>query len=144
MLSSILSQNAGFQQQAAGANAAAQNQAAQAQAQLAASTGAANQQAGIQQANATTGAAGVLGSLGQAQQGLALNAANALMGAGDMEQKTQAGQDSAAYNEWLRQQQVPDERLKEMALPFGFYPTVQSGGSKSSNSQSKSTQGGWS
>ena len=144
VLAQILAQNTANQQQAVNARADAANTANLHQADLAEQTGLANQQAGIQQANTANSTAGVLGSLGQAQSGTALNAANSLLNAGNVEQQAQAGQDTAAYDEWLRQQQVPDERLKEMALPFGFYPTVQSGGTKSTNSQSKSTQGGWS
>lgn len=144
VLAQILGQNTANQQQADLARVDAANTASRQQADLAAQVGLGNQQAGIQQANAVNSGAGVLGSLGQAQQGLALNAANSLLSAGNVEQQTQAGQDTAAYNEWLRQQQVPEQRLKDMALPFGFYPTTSSGGTTSTNSRSKSGQGGWS
>jgi hypothetical protein len=88
-----------------------------------------------------TGAA--LQGLGVAQSGLDTNAASTLLNAGGQAQATKTAQDQAAYQEFLRQQGIPEERLKEAAIPFGFYPTTASGGTSQTNSSGKSGSAGW-
>ena len=55
------------------------------------------------------------------------------------QQRQQQGQavDTANYNEWLRQQQFPQQQLNDYGLPFGMYPTTGSGSSSTTHSSGK-------
>lgn len=92
----------------------------------------ANQGAGLQGAGLNLQASGLLGSLAGEQQQLGANDAQLVNSFGQQAQQTQQNQDTAAYQEFLRQQQYPWLQQQALTSFLGTVPVT-------TNSKSTST-----
>jgi hypothetical protein len=102
-------------------NAGAQNNMAQFNAGQGSAADMANQQAGLAGNAQRLGAAGQLGGLGQTQQNMGMVGADALTRIGGMQQGLNQAQNDVRYDDWLREQADPYNKLM---FQQGFLGTV--------------------
>lgn len=101
----------------------------------------ANQNAYLSSAGLDLNAASQLGQLGQLQQTMGLTGANALNAYGTEQQQTQAAQDQASYQDFLREMsQYLDEGQGNLGL-LGSLAQLYAGAT--TNQKSNTTQGGF-
>ncbi len=143
---SVAGQNAGYQQQGNQFNANAQNASNLFNAGNQQATNLANQQTGMQGLLANQNAslagqginlqgAGLLNNLGNSQASNFLNATNAINQYGTQEQNTQQSALTAAYQEFMRQQNYDPQMQQLINQALGMVPTGlgQSSSGSSSN-----------
>jgi hypothetical protein len=84
-----------------------------------------NQSADLSAAGLRDNAAGMMGNLGQTLQALGLNDTNSLAAMGQIGQQTDQAALSAAYQEFLRQQQYPFQQAGMLSGVLGATPMLQ-------------------
>lgn len=83
--------------------------------------------------NRMLSAGGQLANIGQAQQASDQTSINNMLQFGNLQQQTQAAQNTAKYNEWLRQQGLPYQALQSYNQTVGTAPHSTSGSSNTTS-----------
>lgn len=135
------SQNAAASNQNAQYNASNQQQAGLLNAQELLAAQQANQQAGLAGQGLNLSAASQLAAMGGQQQQMGLLGANAVNAFGQEQQQTQAAQDSAAYQDYLRQIQQQINQGQGLTGLGATLPALYAGAT--TNGTSNTSQTGW-